>query len=132
MTEKIEKTDEEWRSQLTEPQYAVTRDQETEPAFTGVYHDCKEPGIYRCVCCETPLFSSQAKFDSGTGWPSFLQPIDPDAIETNADLSHGMHRIEVTCKRCGAHLGHLFPDGPAPTGERYCLNSVALVLDPEE
>ena len=101
MTEKIEKTDEEWRSQLTEPQYAVTRDQETEPAFTGVYHDCKEPGIYRCVCCETPLFSSQAKFDSGTGWPSFLQPIDPgrDRDERGSEPRHAPHRSHMQTLR---------------------------------
>jgi peptide-methionine (R)-S-oxide reductase len=132
VADKIVKGDAEWRSQLSEQQYAVTRQQETERPFTGIYHDSKEPGTYSCVCCGSRLFRSETKFDSGTGWPSFFEPIDPTALTTREDLSHGMQRIEVICSHCDAHLGHLFPDGPTPTGQRYCMNSTALLLDPDE
>lgn len=132
MADKIVKGDAEWRSQLSEQQYAVTRRQETEHPFTGIYHDCKEPGTYSCVCCGNRLFRSETKFDSGTGWPSFFEPIDPTGLTTREDLSNGMRRIEVICSHCDAHLGHLFPDGPTPTGQRYCMNSTALLLDPDE
>lgn len=132
MADKIVKDDAEWRSQLSEQQYAVTRQQETERPFTGIYHDCKEPGTYSCVCCGSRLFRSETKFDSGTGWPSFFEPIDPTALTTREDLKDGMQRIEVICSHCDAHLGHLFPDGPTPTGQRYCMNSTALLLDPDE
>jgi len=125
----IRKTDAEWRAQLSDEQYRITRLKGTEPAFTGIYADCKEPGIYRCVCCRAALFDSKTKYDSGSGWPSFFQPIDEQAVHTEVDNSHGMRRIEVTCAQCGAHLGHVFPDGPQPTGLRYCINSASLDLD---
>ena len=133
MTKKtIRKDDAEWGAELTPEQYAVCRQKGTERAFTGEYYDCHDKGMYRCACCGEELFSSDTKFDSGTGWPSFYQPAKGNAVAAEADHSHGMVRTEVTCRKCGAHLGHVFPDGPDPTGLRYCINSVSLKLDREE
>ena len=132
MTDKVTKTDAEWRAQLSPDEYQVTRHAGTERAFTGRYWDSKSKGIYECVCCGTPLFSSDTKYDSGTGWPSFFAPISEDVVATKTDMSHGMMRTEAICAKCDAHLGHVFPDGPEPTGQRYCMNSVSLVLRPED
>lgn len=129
---KVRKTDAEWKETLSPDQYRIAREKGTEPAFTGAYHDCREKGIYRCVCCSAELFGSDAKFDSGTGWPSFTEPVEPDAIRTEPDRSLFMRRTEVLCAACDAHLGHVFDDGPQPAGLRYCINSAVLQLDRED
>ncbi len=132
MTDKIEKNDAAWKAELTPEQYRVARLKGTERPFTGIYNDCKTEGTYACVCCGQALFSSDTKFDSGTGWPSFYQPVSDEAVATEEDHSLLMRRTEVLCSRCDAHLGHVFPDGPEPTGQRYCMNSASLNLVPKD
>ncbi|NOX27202.1 MAG: peptide-methionine (R)-S-oxide reductase MsrB [Gammaproteobacteria bacterium] len=130
--QKIQKTDDEWRKVLSNEQFRVARKGGTERAFSGQYYDNKDGGVYRCICCNTELFQSTEKYDSGSGWPSFWQPVSDDVIEQLVDNSHGMQRVEVRCGQCEAHLGHVFTDGPQPTGQRYCINSASLDFEPKD
>ncbi len=134
MTKKreIEKTEAQWRAELTPDQYRIMREKGTERAFTGAYVDNHEKGIYKCAACHEPLFESDTKYDSGSGWPSFFKPLDPGAVDTEDDTTHGMRRTEVMCRKCGAHLGHVFDDGPRPTGLRYCVNSASLAFEKKD
>jgi len=129
---RVEKTEQEWQAELTPEQVTICRQKGTESAFTGKYYNCKDKGTYVCSCCGNPLFSSETKYDSGSGWPSYFQPTDEDAIKTETDTNHGMKRVEVMCNACDAHLGHVFEDGPQPTGLRYCINSVSIDLNKSE
>ena len=132
MTDKIQKTDDQWRSELTPEQYRIARQGGTERAFTGEHHDTKTDGTYTCVCCGLALFSSDHKYDSGSGWPSFHSPVEDRHVDKKSDQAHGMTRVEVVCSGCDAHLGHVFEDGPNPTGQRYCVNSASLKLEPKD
>jgi peptide-methionine (R)-S-oxide reductase len=129
--EKITKSDAEWRQELSPEEYQILREKGTERAFTGEYYKTKTPGTYLCRACGNELFSSETKYESGSGWPSFYEPLKADAVEEHEDDSYGMRRVEITCGRCGSHLGHVFPDGPRPTGTRYCMNSASLKLEPK-
>mgnify|MGYP003623052024 CR=1 FL=1 len=131
-SDRLPTTDAEWRERLTQTQFEVARKAGTERAFTGEYWDCHDDGTYVCVCCDAPLFSSDTKFESGSGWPSFYRALDDGVIAEHVDKSFGMARTEITCARCGGHLGHVFPDGPAPTGQRYCVNSLSIEYEPEQ